>query len=149
MCGYSLGHSDSRLHAVIRITAIVPSPFSYLQVNSTGFLSVNAVRLMFLLLWSVWAWRLLPEQWYGRWGGPSGRAHPYRLCQSISEQRQAFSHSAWKLHIHLSAEVHSNLWTTEGYFSVSCGSEDQHLIYYFFRFEAVRRDHRILLRTVA
>lgn len=38
---------------------------------------------------------------YGSWGGPSGRAHPCRLCQTISELGPAFSHFAGKLRAHV------------------------------------------------
>ena len=92
-----------------------------------------------------------------RWGGPSGRAHPYRLCQSISEQWPAFSHSPWMLHTHtcllfLKKEVHSDLRTTGGYISVfyarSRGPRVDSGWLLLFRETFLRRDRRILLRTV-
>lgn len=76
-------------------------PFLSLGQHQWVRVCVNAVRLVFLLLLKCVSMKTSScalERWYGRWGGPSGRAHPYRLCQSISEQRPAFSHFVWKLH---------------------------------------------------
>lgn len=112
--------SSPHFRIATKVSCNSPFTFPSLLLHTLRFLREDDVRLVFLLLSSLRAWRLLPAHWYVRWGGPSGRAHPCRLCQSILEQRPAFSHSAWKLRAHtrtyLSAEVHCNSWTIEGYF---------------------------------
>lgn len=91
------------------------------------------------------------ERWYGRWGGPSGRAHPSRPCQTISEQRPAFSHFLWKLHTHacLCWRPLSFLGLFLAFFPADSEDQSQAPLFFYTRalVEAVRRDRRLLLRT--
>lgn len=128
-------------------------PFLSLGQHQWVRVCVNAVRLVFLLLLKCVSMKTSScalERWYGRWGGPSGRAHPYRLCQSISEQRQ-------HLVILYESCTHtlvrwSPLELVDHRRILPCflrNPEDHDLIRFFLALvEAVRRDHRRLLRTV-
>lgn len=93
------------------------------------------------------------ERWYGRWGGPSGRAHPYRLCQTISEHRPAFSHFLWTLRAdtRVFADIHPHIsgCFLGVFFRWLRILRIENLLYFYTSVlvEAVRRDRRVLLRT--